>query len=406
MAFSDPTPYVSTGDLVPVRNALSSLYAVQRANGELPWAGPAIDIFGSDTYHAWTLIETANYYLYTLDSRWLARVWDAYVRAMAYLLAKVDRTGLLYVTGIADWARTDMGGDNLEANSILYRALVLGQDLATLRNDYSLAQRWSGVASRLKIAANRILWDPAVGAMKDNPTSHLYPQDGNSLAIWFGLVASQEQAKEMLHRLEGDWGTYGAVTPEWGGISPFAASMEVMARFQSGDDQNAVNLIRREWGYMLNAPFGTASTLWEGMSAHGTLVYGGPYESLAHGWSTGPTSALTAYVAGLQPVAGAGRTYSVTPHPADVDRVQASLAMSPGRRVTISWQRTSAGFTLVVDSRGNHGSIGHIALPTFGAAVTIRVDGNIIRPTRRDSSYAYLPAVGPGRYVITAEDTT
>jgi hypothetical protein len=236
--------------------------------------------------------------------------------------------------------------------------------------------------------------------MRDNPTSDLYPQDGNSLAVWFGLVDTQQRTQDILRRLISQWNSYGAVTPEWNGISPFAGSMEVMALFQAGDDNDALTLIRREWGYMLQAPFGTGSTFWEGMSTQGKLVYGGPYESLAHGWSTGPTSALTFYVAGLQPDADGGRSYTVMPHPGDLQQVQASLLMSPGRRVTDSWQRTPHGFDLQLDSTKDPHSMGVVAIPTFGADVTVQINGNTVTPTHETNSYVYLPALGPGHYHI------
>ena len=35
----------------------------------------------------------------------------------------------------------------------------------------------------------------------------------------------------------------------------------------------ALDLIRREWGYMLNVPIGTASTFWEGFKDDGSFAY-------------------------------------------------------------------------------------------------------------------------------------
>jgi hypothetical protein len=406
MAFSDPTEYVSTGIMVPTRNALTSLYDVEKPDGELPWAGPAIDIYSSDTYHTWTLVETANYYADTLDSGWVRSIWPKYLKAMNWITAKIDRNGLLDVTEAGDWARNDQGGENVEANAILYRALILGASLASATGHAALAPRWLREAARIKAQVNRLLWDPTVGAFKDNPEATLIPEDGNSLAIWFGLVGNPAREQSILRHLQGDWNAYGAVTPELsspteGAISPYAGSMEVMARFVAGDAESALELIRREWGHMLEAPFGTGSTFWEGESAQGTLIYGGSYESLSHGWSTGPTAALTFYVAGLQPGSGGGRRYEVAPEPGDLREVDASLLMSPGRRVTDSWRRSATGFDLEVDSTGNPGSQGSVALPTFGKQVTVRVNGKRVAPIRTDAAYVYLPALPAGHYDIT-----
>ncbi len=238
MAIADLTAYVSTGDLVPTRNALTSLFAVERPDGELPWAGPPIDIYGSDTYHIWTLVETSTYYELTGDRSWLSTIWDRYRKALAFIESKVDDRGLLAVTGAADWACNGQGGENVEANAILYRALTGASRLAKVMGDRALERRSVTEAVRLRHAVNRWLWDAPAGAYRDNPSSILHPQDGNALAVWYG-IASSARARSALRVLRANWNALGAVTPEWGGISPFTGGMEVMARFAAGDDENA-----------------------------------------------------------------------------------------------------------------------------------------------------------------------
>ena len=66
---------------------------------------------------------------------------------------------------------------------------------------------------------------------------------------------------------------------------------------------------------MLNAPYGTASTFWEGYKTDGTSDYSDNYVSAAHGWSTGPTSALTFYVLGIQPDRDGGADLQPDPAP-------------------------------------------------------------------------------------------
>ena len=60
-------------------------------------------------------------------------------------------------------------------------------------------------------------------------------------------------------------------------MHPFPGSMEAMAHFEAGDDEAGLDLLRLEWGYMLNAPYGTASTFWEGYRTDGSSDYGGSY---------------------------------------------------------------------------------------------------------------------------------
>lgn len=80
MGIAVPTSFVSTNDLIPTRNALSTMFAaIDPVTGALPESGPPLSQLGSDTYHAWTLIGTHNYYLYSGDIDWLQTIWANYV---------------------------------------------------------------------------------------------------------------------------------------------------------------------------------------------------------------------------------------------------------------------------------------------------------------------------------------
>ena len=100
------------------------------------------------------------------------------------------------------------------------------------------------------------LWDEAKGCFRDNPTSHVLPQDGNAIAIWFKATTpvrkrpflptfyaqriilsrqardkhrenSQKRQKETVFSqarrvsissyLKSNWGKFGSSSPEWGG---------------------------------------------------------------------------------------------------------------------------------------------------------------------------------------------
>ena len=122
MGVAVPTQFVSTNDLIPTRNALSTMFAaIDPATGALPESGPPLSQLGSDTYHMWTLIGTHNYFLFSGDTEWLQDVWANYTKAVGYVLGKVDSSGLMNVTGLRDWARLGGGGHNSEGNALLYQ---------------------------------------------------------------------------------------------------------------------------------------------------------------------------------------------------------------------------------------------------------------------------------------------
>jgi hypothetical protein len=395
LGVSVPTAFSSLGDLTPTRNALTTLYDHQVASGELPFAGPEVNFYGSDTYHLWTLIGTANYYQYTHDRAWLSGEWANYVRALRFSLAKVGSDGLMNVTGTADWARSDQGGENIEANALLYHALQTGSELAAAMGDTSDAASWTRAATTLRDAANATLWDDAAGQYRDNPSSSLYPQDGNSLAVWYGL-APQPRAARVSAALSLNWNSYGATTPEKNGeIGTFPGSMEVQAHLQAGDTGRGLDLIRREWGYMLDSPLGTHSTFWEGYLADGQFGYGGAYMSAAHGWSTGPTSALTFYVLGIRPTTIDGR-YDIAPQTGGLASTQGSLR-TPFGDITLAWQHDVKARTFSETLNAPAQAIGRIEVPTFGAQTVVTVNGKQVWNAGRSSAYgAHLE----GDYVV------
>ncbi len=416
MGISTTTAYVSTDDLLAVKNSLTTLYQHQNTStGELPYSGPEFNFTGSDTYHLWTLIGSYTYYLYSADKSWLDGIWSQYQQGVSYSLGKLDGNGLMNVTGTADWARGGQGGENIEANALLYEVLKTGALLAQVEGNTTLASSYSSQAASLKTQINARLWDSSAGAYRDNPSSSLHPQDGNSLAVWYGVTNTSAQAQSILLNLRGNWNTLGAQTPEWSNnISPFTGSMEVYAHFAANDDTNAIALIKREWGYMLNASIGTRSTFWEGYTSSGAFAYNGSFTSLAHGWSTGPTGALTTSVLGILPNSAGGQSYQVIPHPGTLAHAEGTLTVAAGKTIHVSYTHGTAGdFTLQVDASSNSGSSGVIAVPTFGQSHVVAINGTTawngssftgasgIASADQDASYIYFRGVQPGTYTLS-----
>ncbi|HEX4787562.1 MAG TPA: hypothetical protein VH372_03810, partial [Actinospica sp.] len=139
MGVSATTAYVSTDDLASVRNSLTTMYQNQKSTGELPYGGPEFNFYGSDTYHMWSLAGTYTYYLDSGDKSWLDGIWSRYQLGVDFITAKVDGNGLLNVTGTSDWARGDQGGENIEANALLYHVLTTGALLAAAEGNSSLS---------------------------------------------------------------------------------------------------------------------------------------------------------------------------------------------------------------------------------------------------------------------------
>lgn len=199
--------------------------------------------------------------------------WPQYQLAMQYVTAKIDTSGLLNVTGTRDWARWQQGFHNTEANAILYHTLVTGSKLAQMRND-SLASTWALQAASLATSINSECFDSSYGAYRDNDTlTKLHPQDANSLSLLFG-IANASVVPSVASRLTENWTPIGPDCPELpNNISPFITSFELQGRFRVRDTARAFELLRTTWGWIVNNPNSTESTLLEGYLTNGSFGY-------------------------------------------------------------------------------------------------------------------------------------
>eukprot|EP01043_Picozoa_sp_COSAG02_P024736 COSAG02_NODE_1362_length_13050_cov_22.164775_8_plen_671_part_00 len=397
MGVSVATALATLGEANSSINSLETLYALQSPSGMLPYVGPEVyckkpwpeakgkacdeQSHNSDMYHLWALIGTANVFRHTGDRGWLDQIWTGYTKGVMASLRKVSNTGLMVVDQNADWARQGQGGENIAANALLYG--VLSDAAALGKAAGKPTATFEAAKARLFAAINgpeSKLWDESKGCFRDNPTSKIHPQDGNSIAVWF-KATTPTRCASISTFLKGNWGKFGSASPEWGNdIGTFPGSMEVNAHASIGDTahtQRAVDLIKLQWGYMINHPNGTQSTFWEGYHSDGSYAYQGIYMSHAHGWATGPASALSQRVLGLRPLGIQSATdagdYAVEPTHSSLTFCSGSATFSGGR-VELRWSADTANFTasrkftLSLDaSDAPRGSTARIGLPVPGA---------------------------------------
>ncbi|KAJ7106845.1 glycoside hydrolase family 78 protein [Mycena crocata] len=414
MGIAVPTQFVSTNDLMPTRNALATMFAaINPSTGALPESGPPLSQLGSDTYHCWTLIGTHNYYLYSGDIEWLQTIWTNYTKAVAFLEKKVDpKVGLMNVTGLRDWARLGGGGFNAEGNAILYRVLITSASLASAMNLPTLAAAWTHNATILKANFNDAFWVEELGMYRDNVTTTLCPQDANSFAVLFNITTSASQAASVSAGLEKNWNELGPVAPELPDtISPFISGFELQAHFEAGNASRAMDLLHREWGYMLYTNLSVESTLLEGFTANGSIWYRSyrgynydpAYTSHAHGWSSGPTSALTIYVLGLSVTAPQGTQWLLSPRLSGLPSAEGGFETALGW-FGVSWKVATSGttttFSVSVDVPA--GTTGVFQLPielrSAGRGVSVTVDGKKVGVS---DANADIPLAG-GKHAVVA----
>lgn len=135
--------------------------------------------------------------------------------------------------------------------------------------------------------------------------------------------------------------------------------------------------------------------------------------SLAHGWSTAPTSTLTFDVLGTAPESATG-AYRFVPHPGDLTSAEGRITLPQGA-VNASWSRDPAAGTYAAYLTSPAGTTGRIGVPKLGGGdVSVSVNGSVVwrggtfTPTSgitgasQDDTYVYLTGVAPGSYTVSA----
>ncbi|KAI0169342.1 glycoside hydrolase family 78 protein [Hypoxylon sp. FL1284] len=385
--------FYSTGDIESVKNSLATLYGIQGDDGLLPFSGPPLLATNSDTYHMWTMIGTYTYILYSGDFDFIRGIWTKYLAAMDFISGQLDPSlGLLNITGYTeDWGRLYTDSTSASAQMLYYRTLVTGAALATWLNDTAgVNSTWLDSASKLRSAISARLWDETSGAFDNSVESRssntgLHPQDANALAVLFGVVnATSDKAQKISTSLTKNWTPIGAETPELPGeISPFISSFEIQAHLLVGQTKRAFDLIRKSWGWYLNNENGTQSTMIEGYLVDGSFGYRHDagygedysYTSHSHGWATGPVTALTEYVLGLSITSPAGKNWQLSPHPGDLENVEAGFTTSLGKYSANLTAVGSGAYVLEYDvPEGTHGQF----LLPVGPNGSVTIDGKSV----------------------------
>ena len=392
------TAFVSTGDTESARNALTALFDHQQPSGMFGYSGPPLNLQHSDTYHLWTLIGADQYVTRTGDLHWLRQHWPQYRKGVEFARNKIDANGLFFLTETYDSASQLPKGENLAANVLLWSTLDQGSRLAHLLGDTATEASYRTAADELRQKIYGAFWDAGAGAFRNYPGSALIPQDGNDFAVWLGLVTDPAQLQSIQAVRAAARGPLGTQRPEHKNqLDMFDASIEVHEQFMTDTaaaDTSAVDLIKTTWGYQLGAPQGTGSTFWESMRDNGCIC--SSYVSLAHGWSTGPTSALTDYVLGLQSTGVGGTSWTWMPHPSGLRYAQGRLTLPTGA-LTASWTRDTAG-RLQATLRAPRDTAGTIAVPA-GADATVTIGQQVVwhgetarvAGARREGEYVVVP---------------
>jgi hypothetical protein len=344
------------------RSMLAWFAGAQHSDGSIP----SSPIFGAALvlidYNAYWIEALHDYVLYSGDVGLARQVWPQLVRLLdGFYVDHTLPSGLLQADGgHFDYAFVPRQGRVVAYYNAQYAfALTQAAELAAWVGSPTRSGAWNERARRLTDAFGGVFWDAQAGAFCDTTTDcTTHPQDGNAFAV-LALAGTPAQRRAGLDYL---WThskqEYGNTisdsqtwdNPAWGWQAdlrayPFISYFEVLARFESGDDASALDLIRREWGYMLRLGPGT---MWETIGPYG----GGPTDrtpSWDAGWSSGAAPALTRYVLGVNPTSPGFATFTVSPHPDAIETAEGDVP-TPHGPIHVFWRQTDDDLILQVDA--------------------------------------------------------
>lgn len=278
------------------------------------------DVFDNSSllwdYPAWRIIMFYNHYRYFSDEKFLQRYYEEMISCLEWMIAKSNRDGLIYQYpipggafnrsfGPVDYACSmDRLGERPYLNALFYQSLRCMSVLAEIQQD-ARGKVWSDMADKVYDAFNQRLWCEKQGAYIDTYDIAYVPQDGNALALLFGL-ADKDRADTIMKTLcDKNWSIYGSAMMSAPSrakdtrdgvytISPPFCTYEAEARFLWGDEDGAIQLIKNCWGTMIRKG---AKTFWEYAPNHPIDCW--PFR--AHAWSSGCTYLLSAYILGIRP---------------------------------------------------------------------------------------------------------
>ncbi|MGD0706577.1 MAG: alpha-L-rhamnosidase C-terminal domain-containing protein [Trebonia sp.] len=342
-------------------------------------------------YSLYFLSDVGDYYKYTGDKSFAAREWPTVQREMDWELAQANSDGLFVTTAADDlnWNIEAHPGVVTFYNALYYKTLVNAAQLAAALGHRAIAASYGQDAANVKAQINAQLYDPSTGAYDISTTDRgSVAQDANSAVILYGIAPASRQAgivAAMTRALSTPAGDLSVSSPDPASstqiISPFIGSSDVDARFLAGDTAGALQLLTDEWGPMTTGPDGGST--WEKLAADGTIEGGGT--SLAHAWSSGPTSALTAYVLGVTPTSAGYATWQVAPQPGNLSWVEGAVP-TPHGNLTVKWASSRTGFRIAIQTPDR--TTGTVVLPAGPTRYSLTVNGRAI-------------PVSPGQTVIS-----
>jgi alpha-L-rhamnosidase len=297
-----------------VKKAISNLLEWQRADSVLfspvpagNWNKelPAQMLAAIGRYGIWKYIHDSG------DTALITYVYPIIKRYMA--LWRLGSDGLVIHRG-GDWDWHDWGEKidvPLLDNAWYYMALESCWRMARhigLKKD---AANYQSQMQTVRAAVQRNFWKG--NRYASNGYRFFADDRGNGLAVCAGLVSAEQ------------WKALKPVLDTTFHAGPYLEKYILEGYFIMNDAAGGLNRMKNRYEKMLTHPWIT--TLWEGWEI-GSAVYGGG--TYNHGWTGGPLSLMSGYVAGIRALQPGYNRYSIKPQLGGLKSVSAGALTAKG----------------------------------------------------------------------------
>jgi len=300
-----------------------------------------------------------------------------------------------------DWS-ADLNGDTAEARRATqfeyYRAFRDAAFLLREAGDSAGADAAEQRAQALRSAAEAALLDTNTGTFGTRWQT-------NAMAIYSGIASPAETAairKQIFSDID------AGNLPDYD-VSPYYGDYILEALAESGDLPGAKNFLRMWWGGMIAEG---ATSFWEGYDPrwqktdfHAFLKAdnGMGYQvSLAHGWSSGPTSWLTEHILGIQVTSPGYRTVRIEPNLLGLDYAKGAQP-TPSGKIEVEFHAANGANGMDGTVELPAGTVATVSLPVSGAAAEITVNGKTQSSHWVESSgRSEIELTGPGSFTLHA----
>ncbi len=284
-----------------------------------------------------------EYLLWTGDFAGAAELFPWVEKNVTGIRSHLNEQGLfeMQAWNLFDWAAMDTPTQGVVTHNNCFIVLALKEcaELADWLNKRRVAAEFRELAGQIATAINRRLWDRKKSAYidcihADGRRSDVFSQQTQTVALSAGVAkgAKARRCRQIVH------------TPPDGFVkagSPFFEFFLLEVLAEEGREQDFLDVIRRDWGFMIEQG---ASTFWEMWS----LKQGRLTRSHCHGWSSAPTFFLSTTVLGIMPLKPGCKEIRFDPHLGDLDFARGEVP-TPYGTIGVSCKRVGNRIEAEID---------------------------------------------------------